>query len=218
MTLPGLVDDDTEFTYSSEHALRQTPLQHVKIEKAVEQARELGEYIEQLSSDLKLCQKQHTDLLDKQIPELMADCGVTELTLSKSGLKVSLTKQWWASIPSPTAINKEKDRKTREALIAKRNAALRWLDKNGHHHLIQRDFTIELSKGQEEEARILRETLNAFADDGSPMHYVEGENVNAQSLSKLVRELKADPETKDVVPMDILGVYEKTTTNITTKK
>jgi len=215
-SLPGIIEiDPEELAYSSSHAVTETPAQHKRIEDAVNRAQKLQLEVKRAEQDLKVKKLELERTLSFELPEIMDECGVEQLTL-KNGLCVKLQKQWWANIPSYTSINEEKDTAKRKQLIARRNAAITWLEENNHADLIQREFNVQFGRGEEEWANEFRNNLKTMTD--RELHVTEDENVNVQSLSKLVREMFEDPDQKDSVPRDILGVYEKKTTKITISK
>lgn len=131
----------------------------------------------------------HT-MTTRTIPDTMRGAGVESFSTT-AGAKVKLKPFMSGSIP------KEDDR---------REAALRWLEKNGARDLIKTEFDIALGRGQLADAKKLRKQLGALGLD-----YKEKEGVNAQSLYAFARErMKAAEE----VPLELLGLYSGTVAKI----
>lgn len=160
-----------------------------------------------LKDKLKVAEGELSDLMDKRIPDLMRQCGL-DMIKTPAGLYVELEAKLWANIPSPSAIAKERDPEKRSLMIERRQNAIRWLEENEHTDLVKREFVVQFQKGDEEWANRFRADL---AKRKKPLHVVEGEDVNSQSLSALVRQMR---EAKMGFPEETLGVYEKFTVKI----
>jgi hypothetical protein len=211
-SLPGLVDiDESDLNYEN-HAPRVANTAIQRLNQLVKLAHDTEAEVKKLKSEVAVKERTLKRLLEVDIPSLMTDeCGGLKMLETEDGLVVKIDTTLWANIPAPTSINKEKDPDKRQAMIDRREAAIKWLEENDHHHLIQRDFTVQFEKGDEAWARKFRADL---AKRKKKLHVVEGESVHSGSLSAMIRSLSAQ---NDMFPRDILGVHERTTTSIKQK-
>jgi hypothetical protein len=207
--LPGLSKGPSSFgdhDYGS-HSPKASDVSMAELESHVNQARDTELKMAELKKQLADATREYDRIVQEVIPSKMAACGLKTIT-TRSGLKVSIDSKIFAGLPSVTAINKERDHARRRQLIERRDQALQWLEEHGHENLIRHTFKVEFGVDQAIDADAFRQQLAKFRVHGS-----EGIDVNAQTLSRVVRELH---EMGDNYPGEILGVYVKTIAKITT--
>lgn len=136
-------------------------------------------------------------LSERVIPELLAEEGLDGLSLD-DGRKLSIKSDVRASIPSLSGAMREKDPARREAMLARREEALRFLVDSGNGGLIKSELSVGFGQGELARAEELSAALEAqgFAPSLA-------ETVNAQSLSAFVRE---QLEQGSDLPLEALSV------------
>jgi len=83
---------------------------------------------------LSTAQARLKDVSEKLLPEVMAEMELTE-TKTEDGIQVKIIEKLRASISQGDA--------------TKQAAAFKWLEDNGHGHLIKREFKIQFGKSEE---------------------------------------------------------------------
>src|SRR5690349_11947140 len=78
------------------------------LSELVKRAGQLKYEVSQTELEQKVRKTELQDILERQIPELMLQCGGFE-SLTLAGFKVELDRPTYAGIPSKSAIDKEKD-------------------------------------------------------------------------------------------------------------
>jgi hypothetical protein len=204
-TPPGLFTAKGEINYG-DHAPKASDVSMAELERHIEEANNVELHVDKLKRDLAKAVKEYERITQEVIPEKMAACGLRTVT-TRNGLTVDIDNKIFAGLPSVTAINKEHDAIKRRQLIERRDAGLQWLKDNGHKHLIKHTFKVEFGVDQDKDADAFREKLSEYRVHGS-----EGVDVNAQTLSRVVRELH---NAGDNYPGETLGVYIKTVAKIT---
>ncbi len=136
---------------------------------------------------LKTLKQEHNKVSQVDIPEALAECGLSEFKLA-NGMKVTVNPFYSASIP-----------KDREA------EALDWLRANEHGDLIKNTISVAFGRGEDESAAKLKAALE---NEGSS--YTDKTGVHSQTLRAFVRE---QVESGQNLPLDLLGVFigQKTT-------
>jgi hypothetical protein len=194
--------EDDDLDYGDEHKPKATneaiAAIHAEIDRAVAAEKREAE----LEEALKSCKKRREQITNEIIPRMMRDNGLTEI-VTPNGVKVSINKSLFASIPAYTTINKEKDSDRRKELIQRREAAIKWLEDNGHESIIKRSFEIQFGKNEKAKAEAFKADV---LKRGDGLHFSEGLDVHHMTLSSLVRELHKE---STVFPWDVLGVAEK---------
>ncbi len=132
-------------------------------------------------------------IAEKDIPDLMVKCGVTEFATT-TGLKLKIKKLVRAAV---TKANLTK--------------AVAWLDKHGHGGIVKRKVFLDFTREQEAEAKKLAEDLSEQGFENVATTYT----VNAQTLGAWVRERRSNGEA---VPEKLLGVSEHTVAKVTVKE
>ena len=128
----------------------------------------LSEMLAQRSAKLR-------DLVENLIPAAMDEAGVAEFTTS-DGLKVTVTKEITGSL------GKGKD-ETEAAHAARVNAALSWLDANGHDGIVKVEIGVKLARGQREQADRIGEALAQIGVD-----FKQTEGVHPATLKSFLKE------------------------------
>jgi hypothetical protein len=199
---PPMTDRTEDYNYGKEHTPKPSSEVIQEIGTCVAEANAWKDKVADLKDQLKKAEAELSDRVEKRIPELMRVCGL-DMIKTPDGLYVELDKKLWANIPAPSTIAKERDPEKRSALIQRREAAIKWLEDNEHADLIKREFVVQFQKGDEAWAKKFRADLEKRK---KPLHFVEGEDINSNSLSALVRQMR---EAKLDFPEETLGVYEK---------
>lgn len=137
-------------------------------------------------SDLEIKTKLRTDQLNQLlwvgIPNCCDDMGLKEFT-TQDGQKVAIKDEIQASI-------------TEE----RKQAALKWLDDNGHGGLVKRKIEVAFNKDQQKEAEdLLAELGGRFAG------LSESKGVHPSTLKAFVREMVAKGE---YLPLETFGVHK----------
>lgn len=146
-------------------------------EELVAQQKEVDEINEKLKSA-----KAHALRLEREdLPTLMAEVGLSEITLT-DGSKVQIKEDLDAKITDKT-----------------RNDALRWLLDNGFGGLIKTNVSLAFGRGDHDTAAEVRDRL-AQEYDGVELK----EDVHHSTLKAFIRERMA---AGDSIPMDLFNVY-----------
>lgn len=202
---------DDEFNYGPDHTPKPTSSLTQQLQDAVDSAIEAKAEVERLTSELESAKKKEKHYYEDLLPRLMQEANLGYME-TPQGLIVEVDSKPYANIPAPSTIVKERDPERRQALLNRRTEALAWLDANGHSDLIKRSFEIEFSKEEAAWAATFRRDL---AKRKKPLHVVEGEDVNHNTLSALIRTL-----LKDGVPFpkETLGVFTRTVAKVSRAK
>lgn len=168
----------------------------------------LDEELAQLVDRIAVVKTSRMKLLDTEIPNLMLELGVEKLQVA--GFTVDLDNPTFAGIPSPSAIEKEKDPDAREEMIARREAAFAILEKKAPA-LIKRSYEIDFDRDEQDEATRFEQQLKGMP--GAPK-FIKGLSVHPKTLAKWVKELKAEGEHLTDAEKKVLGVASKTVARI----
>jgi hypothetical protein len=136
-------------------------------------------------------------LSEREVPELLEAEGLAGLHLD-DGRELTTTSTVRASIPSPSGISRERDPLRREAMLARREEAIKWLVDNGHDGLLKTELSLGFGRGELDRAE---EIARALHDQGFDAELTE--TVNANTLSAFVRE---QLEAGAALPLEALGV------------
>lgn len=129
------------------------------------------------------------ELAQKEIPNLLESVGLNTIT-TRDGLKVTIKETVHARLSGET-----------------KDAALKWLEENGHSGLIRREVKIPFTREEEEACRELAEQLQGEYPD-----LTMDRNVHHSTLRSFVRgELEEDTGE---FPRDLFNVYIKKTAQI----
>lgn len=142
---------------------------------------QLEKEIEDLETQLKEKNEALTQVQEKDLPEAMTECGISEFKLV-DGSKVTVKPYYQANPP--------KD---------KYEEAMQWLRDNNHGDLIKNDVTVSFGKGEDNRAADFKIFLK---DNGTS--FTDKTGVHPQTFKAFVRE---QVETGKNLPFDLLGVY-----------
>lgn len=155
--------------------------------------------VEAAENALKTAKARLQKLAEVDLPEAMAEIGLTELSLRLSDdpneptFYISVRDEVYCSI---TEENKPQ--------------AFAWLIKNGAGALIKTQVVAEFGRGDLERAQALVDTLRKKKDIGVALK----ESVHPGTLKAYVKE---QLEAKKKVPMDLLGARAFSRANVKTK-
>lgn len=161
-----------------------------QIAALVNNQQELEEEIEALETRLKRKKSQLASVSEHELPMLLDQVGVAELTTS-NGAKIK--------IKETIRVNVSKDRQ---------NAAMDWLVEHGHGGMIKSEVTAKYDRGMEEVAEDCRQQLvDMLGED----HVSCGRKVEPSTLRAFVkRQLEAGED----IPLELFGVYRQRSTEI----
>jgi hypothetical protein len=135
---------------------------------------------------LQKCKQAEEQLLNRDIPELLAKMRLDECTTA-SGIQVKVKREIKASLPG-------------HERVEARMGALRWLIEHGHGGVIKNQVSVSLDRGEDTRADDLIVDLRAKGYD------VEAKkDVHTSTLGALVRELVADGK---IVPRDLFNLFD----------
>ncbi len=135
---------------------------------------------------LQKCKQAEEQLLNRDIPELLARMRLDECTTA-SGIQVKVKREIKASLPG-------------HERVEARTGALRWLVEHGHGGVIKNQVSVALDRGQDSRADELVVELRSKGYD------VEAKkDVHASTLGALVRELVAEGK---IVPRDLFNLFD----------
>lgn len=141
----------------------------------------LEKEIEDLEAQLKEKKESLVQVAEKDLPEALAECGLSEVKLL-DGSKVSVKPYYQANPPKE-----------------KYDEAMAWLRDNGHGDLIKNDVTVSFGKGEDDRAVDFKRFLS---ENGTS--YSDKTGVHPMTFKAFVRE---QVETGQNLPFDLLGIY-----------
>jgi hypothetical protein len=145
---------------------------------------ETEETVEALEENLADLKRRLNHLKTIELPDLMAENGLSSFTHSDSGRVIEVS-----DFVAGSLTKKEEDRK----------AALDWLAQNGAAEMIKSEISVAFGKTEHNMAKDLAAKLK---DEG---YFVEeSEGIHAQTLLAFVREKMRNGEE---VPLEMLGLY-----------
>ena len=144
------------------------------------EAKNIDNTIEDLQNQIKELGKRKIEIETKQLPELLHQAGVKEIT-TLEGLKVS-TKFVVGSIPADS-----------------KEMAYDWLDSHGHSDIIKRNLALQFQKGDTSQAEKAAEALRAMGFD--PTIKLD---IHPQTFMAFARE---QLQSGKLLPLNQWGVY-----------
>lgn len=158
-----------------------------QISKLANQQLELEHEIALIEEQLKMLKQEHKQVSQTDIPEAMAEVGMSEFKL-QDGDKVAVQPYYSASIPKDRAVE-----------------ALNWLRDNNHGDLIKNTVAVDFGRGEDGQAADLKKTIT-----NNGLSYTDKTGVHPSTLRAFVRE---QVEAGKSLPLDLLGVFigQKTT-------
>lgn len=167
------------------------------MERMVSMAKEVvdtEQLVGELEENLDSIKKRLNHLKTKEMPDLMAEVGVTEVAL-ENGTKVQVKDFVAGSLP--------KDPSAREKAIA-------WVVEHDGEDTVRTTLTIEFEKREHNSAMALSDDLRKQGFEP-----VVQSGIHPQTLLSLVREML---EEGTEVPLDTLGLYAGRTTKVIAPK
>ena len=137
--------------------------------------------IKHAEEDLATLKEQFKQVSQTDLPEALAETGLSEIKLT-DGSKISVQQFYNASIPKDNL-----------------DEAFTWLRDNGHADLIKNTVACSFGRGEDGDAKVLKEELSRIG-----VSYTEKVGVHPQTLKAFVRE---QVESGQNLPLDLLGVY-----------
>ena len=160
----------------------------IKEDKQLKVVADLAKYqdtletkIKRAEEDLATLKEQFKQVSQGDLPEALAETGLSEIKLV-DGTKITVQQFYNASIP--------KD---------KTDEAFKWLRDNDHADLIKNTISCDFGRGEDGDAKILKESLT-----NSGLSFTDKVGVHPQTLKAFVRE---QVESGQKLPLDLLGVY-----------
>lgn len=144
---------------------------------------------------LQKCKQAEEQLLNRDIPELLAKMHLDECTTA-SGIQVKVKREIKASLPG-------------HERVEARMGAFRWLVSNGHGGVIKNQVSVSLERGQDDRADDLVVELR-----GKGFEVEAKKDVHAGTLGALVRELVAEGK---IVPRDLFNLFDMRIAKLTRK-
>lgn len=140
----------------------------------------------QAEEHLQKCKQAEEQLLNRDIPELLAQMRLSECT-TVSGILVKVKREIKAALPG-------------HERVEARMGALRWLVEQGHGGVIKNQVTVTLARGEDTRADEL------VVDLSTKGYAVEAKkDVHASTLGALIRELVADGK---IVPRELFNLFD----------
>lgn len=137
--------------------------------------------VERAEAQLKKCKEDRDELKLRRIPDLMAELNCSTLQ-TRAGLKVTIK----------TVVKASMTDKTRDRAVA-------WFEEQGLSRMLKNEFSLKLSKGEDDKAVALRTAIEELG-----LEYKNKKNVHHSTLSAFIRERdKAGESTPD----DLFNVY-----------
>lgn len=167
---------------------------------------DLDNEIGALTTLLEEKQKERRRIAEHTLPELLDEIGLSDFTLT-DGRKLCVQSQVFASIPSKTAIDKERDPVVKAAMRERTLAAFTWLERNGYGALISREVKAKFKKG---EGSLATKAIEALGELG--MTAVSDLSVHPATLSAFVKEQLANG--REDLPFDLLNIHQARITKI----
>jgi hypothetical protein len=141
----------------------------------------LEQELTDLEDQLKIKKEELTKVSEKDLPEALAECGLSEVKLL-DGSKVTVKPYYQANPPKE-----------------KYDEAMSWLRDHGHGDLIKNDVIVSFGKGEDQNA----EEFKTFLSDNGTS-YTDKTGVHPMTFKAFVRE---QVETGQNLPFDLLGIY-----------
>lgn len=151
----------------------------------IKRATEIQDGLKKLDQRASTGKKLLKNLLEQDIPDLMARCGFgRDDSVSVGGVKVEVKHDYYCNVPSISSIEDEKDDDRRAELLDRRLKGLAILEEEAPA-LIKRKFEFEFEKDEVEEAKAFEEWIDSLEDIPTP---IKGLTVHPATLSKWVNE------------------------------
>ena len=138
--------------------------------------------VEELEEDLRTAKQELRDIQEEQIPDVMMELGVSEVTLT-DGRKLTIKEDLHAKIA-------DKNRQEAHA----------WMVEHGYGDIIKNQVVVNVETGNQESLNSLLGILNNNAYED----YSLKNNIHFQTLKKFVKE---NIEAGVDIPLNLFGVF-----------
>jgi len=176
------------FDYGTDAVPDETSVAHAfaELDRLTLRAERASEVRKQAEAVLQNCKLVEEQLLNRDIPELLAKMRLDECTTA-SGIQVKVKREIKAALPG-------------HERIEARMGALRWLIEQGHGGVIKNHVAVTLDRGDDARADELVSELSIRG------YAVEAKkDVHTATLGALVRELVASGK---IVPRDLFNLFD----------
>jgi hypothetical protein len=157
-----------------------------ELDKLTLAAERLTTQRKQTEEQLQKCKQREDQLLNKDIPELLAKMRL-DACVTASGIEVKVKREIKASLPG-------------HERVEDRMGAFRWLVEHGHGGVIKNQVSVALDRGEDARADALVVELR-----GKGFSVESKKDVHPSTLGALVRELVADGK---IVPRDLFNLFD----------
>ena len=138
--------------------------------------------VEELEEELRTAKQELRDIQEEQIPDVMMELGVSEVTLT-DGRKLTIKEDLHAKIA-------DKNRQEAHA----------WMVEHGYGDIIKNQVVVNVETGNQESLNSLLGILNSNAYED----YSLKNNIHFQTLKKFVKE---NIEAGVDIPLNLFGVF-----------
>ena len=145
------------------------------------------EEVARCASDLSAAQDRLREIEEKEIPEIMDDVELEELT-AKNGCTIKISEIVRCAL-----------------LAANKPKAFAWLANNGHEALIKRTISMDFGKGENEAAEAFKKQNLAIDPE---LELTDKSNVHPQTLDKWLRE-KIEAEEYEDLPEGMFPIFRQ---------
>lgn len=175
----------------SEFAVTSSPDKLARITELVSEAFEYDIKVVEIERELERVKSLRKDLLEKQIPELMASAQISVVSVPNTDIVCEIKPYVHASISS-------------EWPKEQREAAFKWLEDNDHGDIIKNTLMLEFNRENAEEARQIYQRVKQMVAEYPKLQAtpVLDKKVHHMTLSGFVREqIKEGAD----LPLAVLG-------------
>lgn len=172
----------------------------------IKRAAEIQEGLKKLDDRSSKGKAMLKDLLEVQIPDLMARCGFGKKDgVLIGGVKVTVQEDSYGNVPSVSAIADEKDDARRALLVDRRVKGLAIL-KDKAPNLIKHKYEISFDREDVEGVQAFQAKLDEMED---PPEVIEGMSVDPRTLTKWINETKEDGYNFTDEEVYAFGIYPR---------
>lgn len=148
--------------------------------------------VERLTQELETAKASLRRTETEDLPELMAEVGLTELT-TKEGVEVSVVSDVTCGISE-----------------GRMPAAIKWLADRGYDGIVKTEVSVKFGRGEYAQAQELAEGIQ-----GQGLSAELSNSIHNQTLKSFVKERMA---AGDVVPFDLFGIHPFSRAKLKMKK
>ncbi len=165
-----------------------------QIKATAEQQEQAEVTVEKAEDELRLAKKELTRIAEKIFPELLNSLEMTE-DITIDGIRVQLAEKLRGSIP-----------------VANKVEAFKWLNEEGHGHIIKRQIVIEFGKDEEKWAE---KFMRDCRQRKKQLNMTVTRAVHHITLKAWCQEMLDDGED---IPLELLGVFLQIFTKVSRTK